>query len=189
MGRSPESYERQKAAKRIEYHWYAKHGICVSCHQAAAVPGMKNCGDCLYKKQLRHIRNAEKERPKFREHAAKFRSEHKALGLCVECSQPAIEGTTRCKRHTLLHRIHDAMRRVRKVPDENVCSIAACNALVVPGKRFCEYHYRKKCATAFANQPKGNSHHIWRRLDHARVLQIRSEYAKGSADKVKGAGS
>lgn len=189
--RSEASKQRQRESKRKEYWWYRKHGICVYCHQADAVPGMQACADCFYKRQMRRIENSgEEQRAQWAEEMRLRRARHKTKGLCTECNSPALDGQTRCKKHAMLHRMYDRQSAVHIIPDLAKCSLVSCNEPVVPGKRFCEKHYEKKRAVIMANQPKSNTNHIWRRLDGAMFRGRRKRRdAGGSADQVKGAGS
>ena len=166
--RSEQSKQHQRQFKKKEYWWYRRHGICVYCHQKDAVPGMQACADCFYKRQMRKIaKSSDEERAKQAEQRRQWRARHKAEGLCSECNQPSIDGFSRCKKHAMLHRMYDRQSSVHIIPDLTKCSLVACNEPAVPGKRFCEKHYKKKCAVIIGNQPKSNANHIWRRLDSA----------------------
>lgn len=188
--RSEAYKQHQREAKKKEYWWYRKHGICVYCHQADAVPGMQACADCFYKRQMKRIeKSGEEQRAKWAEQMRQRRAKHKAQGLCTECSRPAIDGLTRCRKHQILHNADTAFRKVYIVPDLTKCSLKACNEPALPGKRFCERHYKEKYAVMMANQAKNNAHHIWRRLDDAMFREKRMRRnAGGSADQVKGKG-
>ncbi len=53
------------------------------------------------------------------------------------CIHPVVEGTTRCEKHTLHHRIEVGERRqVRRA--SGLCGI--CDRLVLPGKARCGKH-------------------------------------------------
>ena len=163
-----EAYKaKQREQKRSEYHWYRNHGICVYCHQNDAVPGMQACADCFYKRQMRRIeKSGDEQRAKEAEQARSRRAKHKTQGVCTECNQRALDGQTRCKKHVMLHRMYDRQAKVYVISDLTVCSHTSCNEPVVPGKRYCEKHYKEKCAVMMANREKDNSNHIWRRLDN-----------------------
>lgn len=164
-----EAYKaKQRAYKRDEYRWYSEHGICVYCHQADAVTGMKACPDCLYKRNMRKIeKSSDEQRKKDAEKHQQRRARHKAQGLCTECNNPALEGQTRCKKCTMLHRMYDRQTRVYCVPDMITCCLKLCNEPVMQGKRYCEKHYKEKCAVMMKNRCKSNTNHIWRHLDSA----------------------
>lgn len=136
------------------------------CHQADAVPGMQACADCFYKRQMRRIaKSSPQERAKQAEYRRQWRAKHKAEGLCSECNQPVVDGTTRCKKHQILHKAETQFHKVHVVPDLGKCSIVKCNEPAMPGKRFCAAHYQMKRDVAMSNKPKSNVNHIWRRLD------------------------
>ena len=54
----------------------------------------------------------------------KYKEDHKKKGLCVDCSEPAVVGKTRCEKHFERNRIYDNKRnkaRKQKYKDENKC--------------------------------------------------------------------
>ena len=100
---------------------------------AFALPNRRNAGDESKTKAIRNTTPTADRKPEgrkgrkdsrtywdraeqHRSYAANWRAEHKASGLCVNCSNPAVEGQTRCP--TCAEKHHDSnMRRRAKRKD------------------------------------------------------------------------
>jgi hypothetical protein len=73
------------------------------------------------------------------------RALHTERGLCVECSNKAIIGFTRCEKHSKSH--NDSTKNRYLTRRENgIC--VKCNSRVLPGYSLCEKHLNGACDEA-----------------------------------------
>lgn len=87
---SPEALRRKRQRDRESREWYKAHGICPRCRHEWSKPGGVYCEECLRKnretyKQFDASGYAKQRREKL-----------KALGLCVNCTKPAVPGKVLC---------------------------------------------------------------------------------------------
>lgn len=70
-----------------------------------------------------------------------YKARHKAKGLCVDCSEPAVPEKNKCKKH----RLEDLLRtRVRHSKHKAAGLCSYCNEYALPGKSLCEKHRNQK---------------------------------------------
>ena len=149
--------------------WYSAHGICIACGHNEAVPGLRRCGDCLYRAREHWYANhtPEENRDYQREKYARYRAE----GRCVKCGQPAVEGMCMCescqKKHNRAGRRWKREHQVSR--DPQLCRIRECREKAVEGRVWCEAHLEMWRENMRKNREKGNNqNHPWRKDEQAR---------------------
>lgn len=102
--------QRQYAAERRRL--LQERGFCPMCKKNRPFAGYKHCADCLYKLQMRNIKNHEsgwREKWQLKDnelHKTRY-AQRKAAGICTRCgARPARNGRTRCERCAYLDRVN-----------------------------------------------------------------------------------
>jgi hypothetical protein len=89
-------------------------GLCCACYNRVwnrENPEKVKTRDKTYRK---------KNRKKMCAKAKKRRLKHKALGLCRQCSEPGVDGKTRCKKHADEHAIKSRCRNYNYTPEDEI---------------------------------------------------------------------
>lgn len=81
--------------------WLHEHKLCVSCKQqdAFTLNGRWRCAECSEKLNQRHREIMAQDPEKRYQTQKAYREDHKARGLCVQCTRPAVSGETMCRYH------------------------------------------------------------------------------------------
>lgn len=136
--------EYEKEQKRLDYHWYRSHGVCVICHHRDAFEGHSVCAECLYQRQAKGRKPwTDEQKVKYNDAKKTLYYERKAAGVCTACGKPVWGGTQMCKEHHLKRKKGWQERNPAKRYKEcGLCWI--CGAEPVPGKCYCEKHLADK---------------------------------------------
>lgn len=79
----------------------------------------------------------------------------RAEGLCVECKEKAVPGSSRCRKHLdlanerCLRNYHE--KRAFAI-EEGICIHPGCEQLAAPGRRRCGYHLEMEAERAAAKK-------------------------------------
>ena len=164
--------EQRREQKRIylkesRAFWRA-HGICTKCGKEKAFYNHALCPECMEKEneRKRNMVRSEERIQRDRERQNRKRAEHKAAGLCPNCSRKPAPGYVYCNECRLSMRRSNekwVVRSGRKkgYAEDGLC--IRCGAEPIEGKKLCEVCMEKQRESmAYARQfsPTGE---FWRR--------------------------
>lgn len=75
--------------------------------------------------------------------STKRRARHRALGLCTECSEKAMDGYAMCEKHHARRMAYEKLRYHKIVPEKRamgMCVYNGCKCESIPGMSYCGYH-------------------------------------------------
>ena len=137
------SLEWQKAYNKEVRAWCIERGLCTICHREKADKGYKTCLVCRMDRREKAAGRTLTDEQK-RSKAERRRctaAEHKAKGLCLQCSKPVFRDHAYCHEHYISQRKADARHRRKKYPYHPSGTCRFCGKEPLPGKKTCETHY------------------------------------------------
>ena len=137
------SMEWKKAYNKEVRAWCIERGLCTICHREKADPGYKTCLVCrMDKREKASVRTLTEEQKRAKaEKRRRTAAEHKAKGLCLQCSRPVFQDHAYCYEHYISQRKAHAGERRKKYPYHPSGTCRICGGEPVPGKKTCEIHY------------------------------------------------
>ena len=157
MGRydTEEKRAEERARTAGNYRWLKEHGYCTSCGTERAEPGRSVCLSCKMRirerrrerRRERKAENPEAEKQRLEKKAAAARERRlirAAQGMCTTCGKrPAEQGRKRCAVCRAKAKIAYKKWYDKKRPPKAPGTCRSCNMPALPGKMYCEDHYKK----------------------------------------------
>lgn len=135
--------EQKRIYKKETIAFWKAHGICVKCGKERAFQNRTMCPECLEKENERHRKRVktDEERERNRNREKKRYYDHKAKGLCVNCSRKPSPGHVYCTECRAKIRRSNAAwveRTGRKkwYAEDGLC--LHCGRERAEGKKLCE---------------------------------------------------
>ena len=161
---TPEERREQKRIylKECRAFW-REHGICTKCGKEKAFNGRRLCADCLYKENERHRKRviSDEERVRRNEHKKEWYYDHKANGLCVNCSRKATPGMVYCADCRMIMRRSNeqwAQKSGRKKGYDEAGLCIRCGGDRVEGRKLCaDCLEKQRESMAYARQFAGRN--------------------------------
>lgn len=141
------------------YKWYKEHHICTICSKNTAMPNRTLCADCAYthygKQRLKREQMDEDKKERYQQQKKdsynRLRAYRKENGLCVKCGKrKSLEGKSLCLDCNIANNRQCRERKIRNgmlKQHELLGECRRCNEKAMPGKHYCEKHYKQVLAS------------------------------------------